>query len=76
MEQYGNQNNNNKKKSKNQNQKNGKIVKHALREKCPYSELFWSTFSSIRTEYGEILAAVTWTRIVIPCFYFMFKMRN
>ena len=25
-----------------------------LREKCPYSELFWSTFSSIRTEYGEI----------------------
>ena len=26
-----------------------------LREKCPYSELFWSTFSRIRTEYGEIL---------------------
>ena len=25
-----------------------------LREKCPYSELFWSIFSSIRTEYGEI----------------------
>ena len=21
---------------------------------CPYSELFWSTFSRIRTEYGEI----------------------
>ena len=27
---------------------------HALREKCPYSELFWSAFSRIRTEYGEI----------------------
>ena len=26
-----------------------------LREKCPYSKFFWSIFSSIRTEYGEIL---------------------
>ena len=26
-----------------------------LREKCPYSELFWSVFSRIWTEYGEIL---------------------
>ena len=26
-----------------------------LRKKCPYSELFWSAFSHIRTEYGEIL---------------------
>ena len=25
-----------------------------LRKKCPYSELFWSVFSHIRTEYGEI----------------------
>ena len=25
-----------------------------LRKKCPYSELFWSAFSGIRTEYGEI----------------------
>ena len=25
-----------------------------LRKKCPYSELFWSAFSQIRTEYGEI----------------------
>ena len=25
-----------------------------LREKCPYSELFWSAFSRVRTEYGEI----------------------
>ena len=27
----------------------------ALREKCPYLELFWSAFSCVRTEYGEIL---------------------
>ena len=26
----------------------------ALREKRPYSELFWSAFSRIQTEYGEI----------------------
>ena len=26
----------------------------SLREKCPYSEFFWSTFSHIRTEYGAI----------------------
>ena len=24
-----------------------------LREKCPYSELFWSAFSRIQTEYRE-----------------------
>ena len=26
----------------------------SLRKKCLYSELFWSAFSRIRTEYGEI----------------------
>ena len=26
----------------------------ALREKCPYSEFFWSVFSRIRTESGEM----------------------
>ena len=26
-----------------------------MREKCPYSELFWSVFSCIWTEYGKIL---------------------
>ena len=34
-------------------------VKHfwwlTLRKRCPYSELFWSVFSRIRTEYEEIL---------------------
>ena len=25
-----------------------------LREKCPYLKFFWSVFSRIRTEYGEI----------------------
>ena len=29
---------------------------NTLPEKCPYSELFWSTFSRIQTEYGEILS--------------------
>ena len=28
---------------------------HSLRKKCPYLELFWSVFSRIQTEYGEIL---------------------
>ena len=32
------------------------FVKHALREKCPCSEFFWSVSSRIRTEYGEILS--------------------
>ena len=26
----------------------------ALRKDCLYTELFWSVFSRIRTEYGEI----------------------
>ena len=26
----------------------------SLRKKCPYSEFFWSVFSRIWTEYGEI----------------------
>ena len=26
----------------------------SLRKTCPYSELFWSVFSHIRTEYGEM----------------------
>ena len=31
-----------------------KCLSFALRKKCPYPELFWSVFSRIRTEYGEI----------------------
>ena len=30
-----------------------------MREKCPYSEFFWSVFSRIRTEYGEILRTLS-----------------
>ena len=30
-------------------------MKLSRRKKWPYSELFWSVFSHIRTEYGEIL---------------------
>ena len=32
----------------------GKNCRTSLREKCPYSEFFWSVFSRVRTEYGEI----------------------
>ena len=31
-----------------------KLDLNPLREKCLYSELFWSVFSRIWTEYGEI----------------------
>ena len=31
-----------------------KINGFKVRIKCPYLELFWSAFSHIRTEYGEI----------------------
>ena len=30
------------------------VISMSLPEKCPYSEFFWSTFSAICTEYGEI----------------------
>ena len=30
-------------------------LKVTLPDKCPYLDLFWSAFSCIRTEYGEIL---------------------
>ena len=30
-----------------------------LRKKCPYSELFWSVFSHIRTEYEKIRERIT-----------------
>ena len=32
----------------------GSFLQNTLREKYPYSELFWSVFSRIRTEYREI----------------------
>ena len=31
-------------------------IQLAMCKKCPYSELFWSVFSRIWTEYGEILS--------------------
>ena len=30
------------------------LESQSLREKCPFSELFWSTFYRIRTECGKI----------------------
>ena len=32
------------------------VLSFTLRKSCPYSELFWSAFFSIWTEYGEILS--------------------
>ena len=29
-------------------------LKYPQRKKCPYSESYWSIFSRIRTDYGEI----------------------
>ena len=34
---------------------NRNVLNSSLREKCLYSELHWSIFSRIWTEYGEIL---------------------
>ena len=31
-----------------------RIHRYSQRVKCPYSELFWSVFSSIRITYGEV----------------------
>ena len=33
-----------------------KDLKYLPRKKCPYSDLFWSTFSRIRTKCREILS--------------------
>ena len=30
------------------------ITKYSLCKKCPNTELFWSVFSCIRTEYGDL----------------------
>ena len=35
---------------------NTEISEVTLRKKGPYLELFWSAFSRMRTEYGEILS--------------------
>ena len=40
-----------------------KLKLAALREKCPYLELFWSAFSQIWTEYGQILHLLFWAFI-------------
>ena len=37
------------------------LICSALREKCPYLELFWSKFSHIWTEYREIRSNSTYT---------------
>ena len=37
---------------------------YSLRGKCPYSELFYSTFSRIRTEYGEIQSISSYSALM------------
>ena len=37
------------------------LPRPSLREKCPDSELFWSAFSRIWTEYGEIRSVSTYS---------------
>ena len=32
-----------------------KVMETSLRGKCPNTKVFWSVFSRIRTEYGEII---------------------
>ena len=39
---------------KSMNEQEWTFTYHALHKKCPCLELFWSAFSCIRTEYGEI----------------------
>ena len=39
----------------NQSESSDQSLKVTLHEEFPYLELFWSAFSRIRTEYGEIL---------------------
>ena len=34
-----------------------KSYRLSLRKKCPYSELFWSAFFRIQTEYGEMFSS-------------------
>ena len=31
------------------------LIVISLREKCPNKQFFWSVFSCIRTEYGDLL---------------------
>ena len=39
----------------------GKLIEESttLRTKCPYSEIFWSAFSRIRTKYGKKRTRIT-----------------
>ena len=45
----------------------------ALRKKCPYSEFFWSVFSCIRTEYGEILNSISIKMIMVMNWFYCLR---
>ena len=42
---------------------------HALRKKCPYSELFWSVFYRIWTEYGEAIIENIVSTVFLLCIF-------
>ena len=45
---------------------NGLTLSSTLRKRCLYLELYWSAFSRIRTEYGEILSISPNTHRITP----------
>ena len=44
------------------------VLHLTLRKMCPYSKLFWSVFSRIRTEYGEISIYIYLTQCKVNAF--------
>ena len=50
-----------------------KTIFSTLRVKCPYLEFFWSVFSHIRTEYGEILQVFNSFPSNVPIYINAFK---
>ena len=50
------------------------LVKTSMREKCPYSEFFWSVFSLTAGKYGPEKLRI-WT-LITQCVSFVAEMRN
>ena len=49
----------------------------SLREKCHYSEFFWSVFLRFRIEYGEIRSTGTFHAVYVfekICFFILFEL--
>ena len=50
------------------------LIKTSMREKCPYSEFFWSVFSLTTGKYGPEKLRI-WT-LITQCVSFVAEMRN